>query len=192
MSLTIDPKSTVLVIIDLQNGIVGRPIAPHDAKTVVANSVKLGQALAKAGGMIVPVHVAFASDGADRLKQDVDAPMPVPPGGIPPEWSELVPEVAALQVPFVITKHQWGAFHGTELDLQLRRRGIDTFILCGISTNFGVESTAREGWSLGYSIIVAEDACSAMGDGMHEFAIKNILPRISRVRSTAEILNALS
>jgi nicotinamidase-related amidase len=39
---------------------------------------------------------------------------------------------------------QWGAFYGTELDLQLRRRGIDTILLAGISTNVGVESTARD------------------------------------------------
>ncbi len=42
-----------------------------------------------------------------------------------------------------MTKRQWGAFYGTDLELQLRRRGIDTIILCGISTNIGVESTAR-------------------------------------------------
>ncbi|EHX0901074.1 isochorismatase family protein [Escherichia coli] len=42
-----------------------------------------------------------------------------------------------------IIKRQWGAFYGTDLELQLRRRGIDTIVLCGISTNIGVESTAR-------------------------------------------------
>ncbi|STT47893.1 nicotinamidase/isochorismatase family protein [Klebsiella pneumoniae] len=47
-----------------------------------------------------------------------------------------------------MTKRQWGAFYGTDLELQLRRRGIDTIILCGISTNIGVESTARNAWEL--------------------------------------------
>ena len=43
----------------------------------------------------------------------------------------------------LVTKRQWGAFYGTDLDLQLRRRGIKSVVLGGISTNIGVESTAR-------------------------------------------------
>jgi nicotinamidase-related amidase len=57
-----------------------------------------------------------------------------------------------------VTKRQWGAFYGTDLELQLRRRGIDTIILCGISTNIGVESTARNAWELGFNLVIAEDA----------------------------------
>src|SRR5580704_9584410 len=54
----------------------------------------------------------------------------------------------------LITKRQWGAFHGTELDLQLRRRGIQAIVLAGIATNIGVESTARQAWELGFSLII--------------------------------------
>jgi nicotinamidase-related amidase len=92
----------------------------------------------------------------------------------------------------VITKRQWGAFHGTELDLQLRRRGVATIVLAGISTNFGVESTAREAWQHGYAVVVAEDACTSSAPDLHKFAIEKILPRIARVRDTATILRALS
>jgi nicotinamidase-related amidase len=45
-----------------------------------------------------------------------------------------------------VTKHQWGAFYGTDLDVQLRRRGIQTIVLGGVATNIGVESTARQAW----------------------------------------------
>jgi nicotinamidase-related amidase len=191
--LTADPRTTAFVIIDLQKGIVSRPLEPHDAKTVVANSVSLAKALAGAGGLVVPVHVAFSKDDRDRLKQSVDAPTPMPPGGMPAEWAELIPEIAALNAPVVITKRNWSAFHGTELDLQLRRRGIKTMILGGIATNFGVESTARDAWQHGYELIIAEDASSSSGgDGMHKFAIEKILPRLALIRSTAEIVAALS
>jgi nicotinamidase-related amidase len=189
VSLTIDPRSTALVLIDLQRGIVSRPLDPHDAATVVANSVRLAGALANAGGLVVPVHVAFSADGGDRLSGPVDQPTPLPPGGMPADWAELVPEIAALDARVVITKRNWSAFHGTELDLQLRRRGIRTVILGGIATNFGVESTARDAWQHGYDVIVAEDACSSSGgEGMHAFAVDRILPRLSRVRSCDEIL----
>ena len=86
-----------------------------------------------------------------------------------------------------ITKRQWGAFHGTELDLQLRRRGIQTIVLGGIATNIGVESTARQGWENGYSLVFAEDAISGMSAEMHEFAVKNIFPRLGRVVPSGEI-----
>ncbi|MGO9757626.1 MAG: isochorismatase family protein, partial [Roseiarcus sp.] len=91
----------------------------------------------------------------------------------------------------VITKRQWGAFYGTELDLQLRRRGIGTVVLAGVATNFGVESTAREAWQHNYAVVVAEDAVTSLSEELHRFSIDKILPRIARVRSTAEIVGAL-
>lgn len=191
MTLDLDPRTTALVLIDLQEGIVSRPLVPHTGSAVVERSVLLARTLAPAGGLVVAVHVAFSADGADRLTQPVDSPTPVPAGGLPPNWAELVPDVAALEPGVIVTKRQWGAFYGTELDLQLRRRGINTIILAGIATNFGVESTAREAWQHGYAAVIAEDACASMTPEMHAFSIEKIFPRISRVRSTAEIAEAL-
>jgi nicotinamidase-related amidase len=85
-----------------------------------------------------------------------------------------------------------GAFHVTELDLQLRRRAIATVVLGGIATNFGVESTARVGWELGYAVVLAEDAMSAPAEEMHAFAVQRAFPRLGRVRKTAEVLAALT
>jgi nicotinamidase-related amidase len=136
----------------------------------------------------VRVRVGFSADSADRLALPVDVPSPTPSGGMPPGFSELVPEIAALRAAVDITKRQWGAFHGTELDLQLRRRGIQTIVLCGIATNMGVESTAREAWQHSYAVVVAEDACTSLGEEAHRFSMEKIMPRISRVRKTAEII----
>jgi nicotinamidase-related amidase len=165
------------------------PLSPYDAPQVIERSVSLGRAIRQAGGLVVLVNVAFASGFADRLSQPVDAPSP--PGGLPADWSDFAPEIASLPGDVIVTKRQWGAFHGTELDLQLRRRGITTIVLGGIATNFGVESTAREAWQHGYAVIIAEDACTSIGPEMHQFAIEKIFRRLARVRSTAEILAAL-
>lgn len=192
MTLEIAPKTTALVLIDLQFGILGMALAPHDKATVVANSAKLGKALADRGGTICLVHVGLSEDGKDRLSPPVDAPSPPPPpGGMPKDWSDFVPQIAGLQMDIVIKKRQWGAFHGTELDLQLRRRGITSIILAGVLTNMGVETTAREAWQHNYAIVLAEDACSGSTNEMHQFSVTKILPRISRVRSTEEIMAAL-
>jgi nicotinamidase-related amidase len=190
MSLTLDPQKTALVLIDLQQGIVGMPRAPHAADEVVRRAAELGRAFAAAGATIVRVRVAFAADFADQLKLPVDAPMQRPPGGLPADWSDFVPEIAALPKAIEITKRQWSAFHGTELDLQLRRRGITTIVLAGIATNFGVESTARDAWQHNYAVVVAEDATTSVDAELHRLAIEKILPRIARVRSTAEVLKA--
>jgi nicotinamidase-related amidase len=87
----------------------------------------------------------------------------------------------------VITKHQWGAFYGTELDLQLRRRGVRCIVLGGISTNIGVESTARNAFEMGYELVIAEDLCAGSTAEMHAFAFKNIFPRLSRITTSDTI-----
>ena len=191
MDLTLDPRRTALVLIDLQAGILSRPLAPHGATPILERALLLAERLHEAGGIVVPVHVAFAPDGGDRPMQPVDSPMAVPPGGLPADFAAFAPEIAALPAAFTITKRQWGAFHGTELDLQLRRRGINTIVLGGVATNFGVEQTAREAWQHHYAVVLAEDACTSLDAEMHRFSVERIMPRLARVRSTADILAAL-
>ena len=178
-----------LVVIDLQKGIVARQAAPHSSADVVARSARLADAFRSRGLPVFLVHVAFAADRSDALKQPVDAPNP--PAPPPSDWSEFVPEVGPREGDIIITKRQWGAFYGTDLDLQLRRRGVDAIVLCGIATNFGVESTARDAWERNYEITFAEDAMSGVDADAHAFAIKKIFPRLGRVRSAEEVLSSL-
>ena len=185
-----DPKRTALVVIALQHGIVGRTPAPHSGPDVVARANAIAGALRDAGGVIVWMRVTPSPDGKDALVPPTDAPN-VTPGERPANWAELVPEVDKQPGDFVLTKRQWGAFYGTELDLQLRRRGVNTIILCGITTNIGVESTARDAFERGYHQVFAEDATSARTVEEHEFVMKTTFPRVGRVRSTAEIVAAL-
>ena len=189
MSLT--PAFTAVVIVDLQQGIVGLPMTPHSSAEVVARSVKLGRTLAAAGGTVVLVNVDYSAGFADRPQGSVDAPLNLPPEGLPDGWAALLPEVAQLPTTVQITKRQHSAFFGTELDLQLRRRRIENVIVTGLATNFGVEGTARDAYSLNYAVVIASDACSSTAVGLHDFAIANVLPRVARVRTTADILHAL-
>ncbi len=190
MSLSIDAKTAALVLIDLQAGIVGRDIYPHPASTVVANGARLAETFRARGGAVVLVNVSFSADGGNRINHPVDEPMPatVPPPG----WDRLAPEIGHGANDILITKHNWGAFYGTALDLELRRRGITTIVLGGISTNMGVESTARSAYEHNYGLVFAEDAmASHIDEPSHRFSIKVIFPRIGRVRSTDQVLAAL-
>ena len=118
--LKLDPRTTALVLIDLQKGIVGRQTAPHAAAQVVERGARLASRCREVGAAVVLVHVAYAADGKDRLAQKVDAAPLV--GATGPEWSEIVPELGPKLGDLVVLKRQWGAFYGTDLDLLLRRR----------------------------------------------------------------------
>ncbi len=102
-----------------------------------------------------------------------------------------MPELDRQPRDIVILKRQWGAFYGTALDLQLRRRGIKTLVYGGIATNFGVESTARDGYERGFEQLFVEDAMSGLTEGAHAFAVTTIFPRMGRVRSTEDVLAAI-
>ncbi|AWM88682.1 isochorismatase family protein [Microvirga sp. 17 mud 1-3] len=190
--LKLEARSTALILVDVQNGTLAQPLTPNSRETVIANSVALANGLSRAGGTLVLVRVNFSAGYRDRPKGETDVPMILPEGGLPAEWSTFPPEIAALNPDVLITKRQWSAFFGTELDLQLRRRGIDTVVIGGLMTNFGVESTARDAWQLNYATLVAQDAASSLGDGLHDFAVSRTLPRVARIRSTSEILAALA
>ena len=182
----LDARSTALVLIDLQNGILGTKLAPRTGTEVLAKSKEVAGRFRDHGALVVLVHVSWAADFADAPRQPVDQPTPLPEGGLPPAWSELA-EGLAQPGDLVITKRHWGAFHGTELDLQLRRRGVGTIALGGIATNFGVESTARQAWELGYETILIEDACASSSAELHDLAINFIFPRIARVGRADDI-----
>jgi len=184
--LTFDPHTTALVLIDLQKGVLRHILAPYSAEQVIQTAGELAGRFRAASATVVLVNVNFSPDFRDAPRQAVDRPMAIPPGGFPPDFAELI-DGLAQPGDLRITKRQWGAFFGTELDLQLRRRGIQTIVLAGVSTNMGVESTARQAWEHGYAIVLAEDATSARSAEMHQFAVSNILPHLSRVTKAAEI-----
>jgi nicotinamidase-related amidase len=186
----LEPRSTAVVVIDLQKGNVGIPGNPHSAPNVVANCVELLAAARGVGAQPVFVHVGRSPDGGDTLKMTVDEPMRMA-APLPPDWSELIAELNRQPGDIVILKHQWGAFYGTDLDLQLPRRGLKSIILCGIATEFGVESTARDAYEHGYELVFAEDAMTGRNAESHANSIARIFPRIGRVRSTAAIVAAL-
>ncbi|WP_426395998.1 hydrolase [Ralstonia sp. R-29] len=189
---TLSAKTTALVLIDLQRGILPFAQGPYSAEQVLGTSAKLAKRFRALGAPVVLVRVGWAQDYADAPRQPVDRPAPMPAGGLPPQWWEQPAELEVAPADIQITKRQWGAFYGTELDLQLRRRGITTIVLGGISTHVGVESTARAAWEHGYALVLAEDAMSSNDAALHRSSVENVFPRLGRVRDTETILAALT
>jgi nicotinamidase-related amidase len=186
---TLDPR-TALVVIDLQAGIVAAPVTPIPAADVVARTAELAEAFRARGLPVILVRVSTSPDGADTVPGRIDGgPRPARPR--PDGWDEPVPEIRRPG-DIVVTKHNWGAFYGTDLDLQLRRRGITQIVLTGIATSIGVESTARAAHEHGYHVTIAIDAVSDLDEATHHNSIARIFPRLAETGSTADILTTLT
>lgn len=186
MDLTLG-HDTALVLIDLQGGILALPTA-RPAGEVLGKGIALAEAFRARKLPVVLVRVAWSPDGGDLPTTDVDRPGPATPP--PAAFSEIPAELAALG-DVTVTKRHWGAFTGTELDLQLRRRGIHRIVLAGISTSVGVESTARAAWENSYRLVFPEDATADTDADAHAHTFGKIFPRLGKVTTTAEVIAAL-
>ncbi len=183
--LELDPKTTALVLIDLQHGIVNRTTAPYPSHEVVKKGASLAKKFREQGAVVVFVRV----DLANLLKISADKSMRGA-GELPPNASDLVPVAVVQRDAVIISKRQWGAFFGTDLEVQLRGRGVSTIVLGGIATNYGVESTARAAAGLGFRLVVVEDATTSLNADAHKFSFENIFPLIGHVRTTGQVLAA--
>lgn len=178
--------TTALVIIDLQNWIRGRQNAPYTPEQVVTHAAALLNAFHQHNAFVTLVRVS-TKDGKDMLNPTLD--QQAPGLNFVERWNEIVPELGANETDHIVTKRQWGAFHGTDLDQQLRRRGIKTIVLCGISSGLGVDTTAREAFQHGYDIVFASDAMTGFTQAEHDYVQSYIFPKIGRMRTTREIIS---
>lgn len=190
MPVTKIDAGTALVLIDVQNATVGAPCVPHSGSDVVTRSALLADAFREHGATVVLVRVTQAEDHADGTPGRKDAPSYI--GTMPAGWDEIVEDLKGHPGDILVTKRNWGAFYGTDLDLQLRRRGITQVVLAGIATSIGVESTARNAHELGYHVTLATDAMSDMHPEAHRNSIERIFPLLGECGTSAEIIEVLA
>jgi nicotinamidase-related amidase len=174
--IALDPKSTALVLIDLQNGILGRTLAPVSAQNLLERGKPLARRFRAAGAPVVLVNVKPPLDGPERQDDEPSALPKVLPTG----FADLAPGLAAPG-DILITKSTWGAFFRTDLDAELKRRAVRTIVLSGVATHVGVDTTARQAWELGYEIVIARDVTTSLAVEPHEATMRHIFPRIARI-----------
>ena len=187
MPLTTLDDRTALVLIDLQAGLLGMPVAPTASDDVLSRAKELADGFRRHGLPVVLVRVTVSPDGADAVPGRTDAP---PPSLRAEGWDVLAPELVH-DGDILVTKRNWSAFYGTDLDLQLRRRGVTQIVLGGIATSIGVESTARAAHERAYNLALVTDAMSDRDADAHHNSVTRIFPRLGEVTSTAEVLAAL-
>src|SRR5205814_1651164 len=164
---TLDP-CTALVLIDLQRGITTL-VGPDVLTQPLAHAAGLAAAFRSRQLPVVLVRVAFATDFADAPRNRTDARRPA--ANPSADWTRLLPELNQQPTDIVVTKHQPGAFYGTDLDLHLRRRGVTGVVLGGVATSLGVESTARAAYDHGYNVTFAGDAMTDPDPHAHNHSI---------------------
>ena len=91
----------------------------------------------------------------------------------------------------ILVKRHSGAITGTELDLQLRRRGVTQIVLAGVSTSVEIESAARSAWENSYNLIFAEDAVTDFDAASHTHAFTRSSPTSARSPVTRQIVDTL-
>ena len=105
------------------------------------------------------------------------------------EW-QIVEELQPAKEDFVLRKHTASFFFGTMLDQMLRNRGVETLVLTGVSTEAGIEGTARNASYLGYVPVVVEDAVGSSDKETHEKALW-IMRKMFDVRTTDALLASM-
>lgn len=183
MPLTKLDAVPALVVIDLQKGIVGLPLA-QPASEIVSRSARLARAFREHGLPVVLVNVAGRAPGR------TDAGLPKL--SFPPDWTELVPELERQPDDYLVTKQRVGAFIGTSLHDQLGKRGVTQIVLTGISTSAGVESTARSAYDHGYNVTLVADAMTDRDADTHRHSIEKVFPRFGEVTTTEDVLRQLN
>ena len=175
-------QNAALVVIDLQKGVLGMPTAQPTAD-ILAKAARLTAAFRAKSLPVVLVNVAGRAPGRTSNPRSFNPP---------PGWEILAPELGSAPDDILITKYNIGAFHGTGLDMQLRRRGVTQIILVGIATSSGVEATARAGYDHGYNVVSVADAMTDGDPAAHDHAVGVQLAKIGEVTTTDEVLAALA
>jgi len=183
MALTmLDPK-TALIVVDLQRGIVGLPVL-HSVGEVIARARALADAFRERGLPVALVNVAGGAPGRTEL--------PPQTGSRPEGWADLVPELNQQPDDIVVTKRTWGAFASTDLEAQLKARGVTQVVVAGVATATGVEATARQAYEQGFNVTLAIDAMTDRRREAHDYSVTQVFPRLGETGTTKGIIDLLS
>jgi nicotinamidase-related amidase len=155
-------------------------------ETLVIPNVRRLQDVCREAGIEV-IHTKIESlteDGRDRSLEHKRLNIHHPPGSIDARFRE---EVAPQGDEIVLTKTCGGVFNGTNIEYVLRNLGIANLIVAGVITSGCVEVAVCDAADRGFSVTLAEDACSSWSEEMENAAIRAMSEIYAKVLSTEEI-----
>lgn len=184
----IDPGRTALLVMDYQAGILDRFPGADGLLARAAETIAL---VRSRGAHVGFVRVAFEDADYDAVPPTsmMGARMVSAGRAFHADSPATAFNQKAAPQPgdIVVRKVRVGAFSTTDLDQQLRDRGVDTLLLAGLSTSGVVLSTVRDAHDRDYQVFVLSDLTGDPDPEVHEFLTSRIFPRQSTVITTAEL-----
>jgi nicotinamidase-related amidase len=200
--MTIDPKTTAVVLIEYQNDFASEGGALHgaveevmDKTNMLDNTKRVVDAARAAGVTVMHAPITFAEGYGELsahpygiLKGVVDGQ-----GFVKGSWgAAIIDELAPQQGDIVIEgKRGLDTFASTNLDFILRSKGIKTIVLGGFLTNCCVESTMRTGYEHGYQVVTLTDCMAATSLEQHDNAIAYDFPMFSQPTMSGDFIGEL-
>jgi nicotinamidase-related amidase len=175
---------TALVVVDLQK-----------ATTKYARAIEMGPVVSNIVGLV------GAFRDAERPVILATADLNNPPGGrtqyggarplIDEADLALVDELVPSGTDLRIHRGGWSVFAGTLLDQTLKSCGVTQVVIVGLATNFGVESSVRAAYDLGYNVVVCSDAVNGPTLEGHQQSLNGLLPALAQIATTDEVRSQL-
>lgn len=199
-TLNLDGSKTALLVVHLQPDIVsahtafGAMFNPQVVeRDVLAKSKEAMDAVRDAGGLVVPLRIAFQPDYSDLKPSIPLLAMAQGAGSLKDgtEDADIVPEVGVQEKDIVFTHKRPGPFTESNLQQLLDSEGIENVLVCGVATNASVEGSVRQASDLGYNTYVVADASSAADQAAHDAAIAT-MALFGQAISVAELKAALT
>lgn len=182
MTITALDPASALIVIDLQAGTLSAPTA-HPADGILERATELLAEFRARALTVVLASVTAMPAGRTAYGEGARE--------FPDAFSALAPGLDPQPDEIRVTRGTWSAFAGTDLDAQLRARGVTQVVLAGVATSFGVESTARAAYDLGYSVAIAVDAITDRSADAHAGSVSGVFPALGQTGTAAEIIALL-
>ena len=197
-----DPKSTALIVIDMQNFYIAKDQLSYCeyAEPIVPNVNKLAMAMRQFGGKVIWVRNITNPEAFKGWSAHYER---MTPERISTRKKELAKDGAGFKLwegldvrkdDPKVNKIRYSAFipGASNIEKVFGEHGIDTLIFCGVATNVCVESSARDAMMMNYHTLTVEDACAAGTIAGHEATINALYLNFGDVQTTDQVLEALS
>ena len=147
-------KNTAVIILDLTYDFVHGKLTTPRAFEVLEPLQKLTDYAHKNN-----IPVIYVSDAHLEVDRELEIWGPHSMKGT--EGAEITPELKVTEADYLLEKHSYSGFFGTELDMLLRNLGVDTLMITGLHTNMCCRHTSADAYALGYNILVPKETTNA-------------------------------
>jgi nicotinamidase-related amidase len=192
------------LVIDMQNGfcaedgsfaqmIRGTEMSIALNRSAIPNCARLIQATREVAAPVIYTRYVYQRDYSDRDILIRKYPGITELNALAKDsWdADIIPELSPADSDFVIDKSRYSAFKSTRLEALLHGLQVSTLVVCGVTTNICVESTAREAAEKDFDVVIASDATGEFTEQRHRNALDILEYGFATVASSDEIVRAI-